>query len=292
MRNKLCAFILTHQRPDKQYTEPLLRKSGYTGPIVYVLDSGDPTISQYQEKYPGRVEIFNKQDYAGTFDKGDNLGNMKGVVYARNACFDIAERLGYEIFFQLDDDYTGFRHTYDNKEPREFNSAKSAILKMDEVLDALVDYYLKTDVLALAFLQGGDLFNGVYKLDIKRKVMNSFILSTKRRFNFVGGINEDVNAYTSLGATGSIMFSVPEIALNQVQTQKSKGGLTEIYLEAGTYVKSFYTILYNPSSVKISMMGSSNPRFHHKINWKATVPKIINQKHKKLVDEPNEGIFG
>ena len=159
---------------------------------------------------------------------------------------------------------------------------------MDEVFDALVDYYKSINCKTLAFLQGGDLFGAVEGLFIKRKAMNSFICSTTRRFNFAGTLNEDVNVYTSLGSRGDIMFSVPELTLLQVQTQKNKGGMTEQYAEAGTYIKSFYTILFNPSSVKISLMGSKFPRFHHKINWNNTVPKIISQTHKKVVDvEPD-----
>jgi hypothetical protein len=281
MKHNFVAFILTHKRPDKIYTDKTIRKCGYTGPIVYVVDSLDPTIDQYEAKYPGQVQVFNKADYVGKFDQGDNLQSMKGIVYARNACFDIAEKLGYDYFIELDDDYTQFRHAYDNKEPREFNSSKSAVKNMDEVFDAMVDLLISGPLHTVAFLQGGDLFGGVYKLFIKRKAMNSFVCATNRRFTFNGSLNEDVNVYTVDGSRGILMYSVPEIALNQVQTQKSKGGMTEQYLENGTFVKSFYTIMFNPSSVKISLMGANAFRFHHKIDWKCTVPKILSQEHKK-----------
>ena len=47
------------------------------------------------------------------------------------------------------------------------------------------------------------------------------------------------------------------MALNQKQTQKNKGGMTDIYMSQGTYVKSFYTVMMMPSSVKVGVMGHS-----------------------------------
>lgn len=281
VQNNYVMLILSHNRPDKIYTTKSLQKAGYTGDIYYVVDSADPSLQGYKDKFGDKLCVFDKADYVGKFDKGNNLGDTKGVVYARNACFDIAEKLGYEYFFVFDDDYTQFRHTYDDKEPREFDAKRSDVRNMDGVLDAMYEYFKSTNILTMAFLQGGDLFGGVYNLEVKRKAMNSFICSTKRRYDFLGAINEDVNMYIVYGSKGEVILSIPEIALNQVQTQKNKGGLTEVYLEAGTHVKSFYSVMYNPSSVKISLMGNKFPRLHHKISWNNTVPKILSPVHKK-----------
>mgnify|MGYP000287935400 FL=1 len=92
---------------------------------------------------------------------------------------------------------------------------------------------------------------------MKRKAMNSFICSVDRPFQFVGRINEDVNTYTTLGSRGCLLLQVPQVALNQKQTQKNKGGMTDIYMSQGTYVKSFYTVMMMPSSVKVGVMGHS-----------------------------------
>jgi hypothetical protein len=58
--------------------------------------------------------------------------------------------------------------------------------------------------------------------------------------------------------------------------------MTELYLESGTYVKSFYSVVYQPSSVKVGVLrGRSGTRLHHSVNWKATVPKILRETLKK-----------
>ena len=111
--------------------------------------------------------------------------------------------------------------------------------------------------------------------------MNSFFCKTDRPFKFVGTINEDVNAYVGLGAKGELFFTIGNISLNQADTQQNSGGLTDIYLDLGTYVKSFYTVICNPSCVKVRLMGDNHFRLHHMIQWNNAVPKIINEKYKK-----------
>jgi hypothetical protein len=57
--------------------------------------------------------------------------------------------------------------------------------------------------------------------------------------------------------------------------------MTELYLNNGTYTKSFFSVICNPSSVKISTMGDAYRRVHHKVYWDNAVPKIISSIYKK-----------
>lgn len=41
------------------------------------------------------------------------------------------------------------------------------------------------------------------------------------------------------------------------------------------------TVLLHPSSVKVSMMGNTVSRLHHRVKWINTTPMIIDEKHKK-----------
>lgn len=49
MRSDFVAFILTHGRADSVITDKTLRKCGYTGPIVYVIDNEDKAAADYIE---------------------------------------------------------------------------------------------------------------------------------------------------------------------------------------------------------------------------------------------------
>lgn len=47
--NCFVALILTHGRPDNVHTVKTLRKCGYTGDIIIVLDNEDPKIDRYRK---------------------------------------------------------------------------------------------------------------------------------------------------------------------------------------------------------------------------------------------------
>jgi len=111
--------------------------------------------------------------------------------------------------------------------------------------------------------------------------MNTFLCKVDRPIDFVGRINEDVNTYVRKQQLGDLMFTINFASINQETTQQHEGGLTDVYLGDGTYVKSFYTILYAPSCTSLTKMGNKDMRIHHKIDWRSAVPKILSEEHKK-----------
>jgi hypothetical protein len=277
-----CVFILTHGRPNKVFSYKTLKEQGYTGKIYLVVDDEDKSLNEYKKNYKDQVIVFNKNEIAKEFDEGDNFEDRRAVIYARNACFNISKNLGYTYFLQLDDDYTDFRFKINSK--YEFID-RIKIKNLDSVFDALLKFYKKTPAVSIAMAQGGDFIGGKYGdswKKPKRKCMNSFFCSTERPFKFFGRINEDVNTYTHLGSKGHLLFSIMYVALQQLITQTNKGGLTDIYLSMGTYVKSFYSVIYQPSSVKVAVLKDKNARIHHKIKWKNTVPCILPEVLKKI----------
>ena len=156
---------------------------------------------------------------------------------------------------------------------------------MDSVIDTVLEFLETSGAHTVAFSQIGDFIGGigsrVYKARLSRKAMNSFFCKTDRKFDFVGRINEDVNTYVSLGSKGYLLFTIADMSLNQLGSQANSGGMTDLYLNLGTYVKSFYTIIGNPSCVKIADMGCNHKRIHHLISWENAVPKIISDKFRK-----------
>lgn len=287
MRNDFAVFILTHGRSDRVITYKTLRDSGYTGQIYLLVDNEDKDIEQYKKKYKDEVIVFDKQKAIDFTDSGDNFQKRNSVVYARNWNFVVAKDLGLKYFWQLDDDYVVFRHTAD--ENRQYTTKQSKIKDLDYLLNCLIDYFENANFHALAFSQGGDFIGGPGSAVAKktaagtfsRKVMNSFLFSTERPIKFPGRINEDVNMYVTLGMQGYLLATIGQLRLEQIQTQSNKGGLTDIYLDLGTYVKSFYSVMYAPSCVKITEMGNVNRRLHHTVKWANTTPLILDEKYKK-----------
>ena len=59
--------------------------------------------------------MFDKLEISKEFDTYDNFSDRRTIVYARNACFKIAKKLGYRYFLQCDDDYESFEYRFEKK---------------------------------------------------------------------------------------------------------------------------------------------------------------------------------
>ena len=279
-----AVFILTYGRANNVKTYKTLKRFGYTGKIYLICSDDDKQVKDYKEKYNDQVIVFSKKDYKDKFDIGDNFNDERVVVYARNSCYDIAKKLGIKYFLVLDDDYTDFSYRFNDE--LSYNKGRGYINKVDDIFEAILKYYKSIPAKTIALSQNGDWIGGQHsgwakELKLKRKCMNSFFCSTERPFKFMGRINEDVNAYTLLGSTGDLFLTIPNVSLKQTDTQSNDGGLTDIYLDQGTYVKSFYSVMFCPSSVKVGMLNTERSRLHHRVSWNNAIPVILNEKYKK-----------
>ena len=279
--SKFAVLILTHGRPNKVVTEKTLRNCGYTGEIYYVVDDEDATYDQYLIRYGDKVIRFDKAKAEELFDKADNFTDRRTITHARCQSFYIAEELGLDYFIQLDDDYTAFDYRYN--EDGKYKPAK--IKNLDKVFALLLKYYRSIPALSIAMAQGGDFIGGAENKFVdgkaRRKCMNTFICSVRKKFAYHGRMNEDVNMYTLKGSRGDLFLTIPFVSVVQKQTQSNSGGITELYLRYGTYVKAFYTVMHCPASVKISMLGTTKRRIHHHIRWANTVPCIVREELRK-----------
>jgi hypothetical protein len=274
MENKdFAIFIMVHGRPDKMWTYNTLRKCGYTGKIYLVADNLDKTLNEYKKIYGDELLVFDKELASKDMDSGDNTNDLRSTLYSANKIFDLAKENNIKYFYIMCDDYYYFGYRYD--------TGAKIIKNLDKVFDLMVEFYKSTNIKTIAFSQGGDHIGGFSGIKLKRKAMNSFLCSTDRPFKFLGRMNEDVTTYVNLGSKGDIFFTFTNIQLDQKDTQGEKKGLTEMYKDNGTYVKSFFSVMYNPSNVKVSMMNSNNPRIHHSVKWINTTPMIIDVKYKK-----------
>ena len=280
MNNSDYAVIIpTHGRYDRVFTIDSLRKSGYTGEIYLLCDDEDKQLEQYKEKYKDKVLVFSKDDYAGKFDKMDNFGSKACVVYARNAVWDFAKKIGLKYFIVCDDDYTSIQYRITPDGGYYGKTARNA----DALFCAYIDFMRESGVDTICFAQGGDYIGGGENQHVKngfkvsRKMMNLYFFSADKPIEFKGTINEDLTSSVTEGQRGKIILTSLMNSLVQKETQSNAGGLTEIYLELGTYVKSFYSVMAAPSCVKVALMGDKQMRLHHVVTWKNAVPKIIRE---------------
>ena len=285
MKNKSFAiFILTHGRADNVVTFQTLKKVGCTAKIYFVIDNEDDQAEKYYENFgKENVIMFDKLAISKTFDTMDLSEERRTIVYARNACFDIAKELGVDYFLELDDDYTDFQYRF--ARPNEDKLSYVSVKQFDKLCDLMIDFLKASNADTVAFAQGGDYIGGrnggLFEQRVKRKAMNSFFCRTDRRITFKGRMNEDVTTYCLLGSQGKLFMTIADVMLNQLPTQSVGGGMAEFYKSTGTYLKTFYSVMFCPSFIKVSIMGTTNPRIHHRINWNGCCPLILNERWKK-----------
>jgi hypothetical protein len=287
-----AAFILTNRRAEIVHTYRSLRSQGYTGRIVLLVDDEDPQRQRYEELYGEQVYVFDKRAAVAATDAGDNTGAANSVVFARNASFEIARKLGVRIMLQLDDDYTWWSHVrwHATDIAGGFVKTEHTAKDLDSVFNAVVEFMDKTPLAKILTLaQGGDFIGGNgndihqcgFTKPLKRKAMNTFFIRTDNPVEFVGRGNDDVNMYLTHGMRGDVFVLLAAFKAQQQPTQQQTGGLTDMYLSLGTYVKSFYSVMMAPSCVTITTMGNKFRRLHHRIDWGRAVPKIIDEKYRK-----------
>ena len=285
MENKLselCLFILTHNRPNDQFTYENLLELGYTGDIYLVIDDEDPSIEEYKEKYDNLC-IFNKDEIKNemNIDMGDNFNNYLNCVIPRNYCFKLAKELGYKYFCELDDDYVYFSYRWEENNLCRFSDK---LYNINDVVNSMIHFLENTGADGVAFAQSGDYVGGlgssIFKNKVLRKLMNSIFFKTDNICEFKGSQNDDVTLYVRGGSTGKLFLTPYEIMIGQVETQNNEGGLTELYGN-NTYVKTFYSVMYSPSNVQVSVFPGRHPRIHHRVKSNNAYVKIIDEKYKK-----------
>lgn len=285
-----CVFILTNKRPDNVKTIKTFEKFGYTGDWYLVVDDKDPTIDRYIENFgKDKIKIFSKDEvykYSDLFDNlEENEKNQATITYARSACYDIAEQIGIRYFCEFDDDYTEFQYRYPSLDGEHLRACD--VDNLDDIFCALLDFLDSSDkIQTVALAQNGDFIGGVncprVKKQVIRKAMNSFICDTHKRIVFCGRFNEDVDTFVRYGRLGHLFFTYCGATVHQTETQQTKdGGISENYISRGTYLKSFYTVLESPSSVKVKVMMSKYWRIHHGIAEENTYPRVVSGRYKK-----------
>ena len=185
MIKDFAVFIMVYGRPEKNWTYKLLKKSGYTGKIYLVGDDLDSTIGDYKKKYKEDLIVFNKKKSALNVDTGDNTGDFRSTLFASNKIFDLAKERGINYFFIMCDDYLEFNYRFDHK----LNYVTNKYVgNLDNIFSSLVKF-METNkrVSCIAMAQTGDFIGGknsgfAKNLRLKRKAMNTFLCSTKRRF--------------------------------------------------------------------------------------------------------------
>ena len=294
---KYCIFIISYKRAKicRDNTFNMLKSINCKASIYIVCSDDDPTIEEYYNIYgKENVLIFNKLDIQKRFNidlcdcyYGEN-NRMQGTVWVRNACYELAEKLGFKYFLVLDDDYTSFNSRYimyetqKNKEVLNFFYDIFKQISFDEFSSCMFDIIDSQPFIACTgFAHIADYIGGVnnFKKGLKFKVINVFFLTTEKRIRFVGRMNDDINTYLLNNNVGRLFLSLYDIFVQMLEVRKVKGGMLDLYKKFNSWMQGFYSVICSPSAVKLGMIGKldkNNNRIRHKLKHDRFTPKIIN----------------
>jgi len=192
------------------------------------------------------VMEFSKKDYAWV-DMMDNFRDMETPVFARNATYDIAKKVGWRYFLMLDDD---LRLVYRYKDG---NSLRTAQVKsMDEIMNAYLKF-LKAggkNFALLGFGSAKDSIGGKLK-PISYEVLHSMMCDVENRTIFMGTMNEDTTCSMMESSKGRLTPKITNVVFLGPYQGVNEGGLHDMYAEKyNDYFRNFYSVMAYPSGYK------------------------------------------
>lgn len=206
-----------------------------------------------------------------------NRKEYRASVYARNACFEIARKLGIRWMFMCDDDISNFRYRL-----LRGNKLKGYNIKNIEWLfDEMRNIMEIGNIGIFGFSQAGAFVGGPNKNYLKghqRKVAQAMMFDVNNPVYFRGIFYEDMLASLDCGNCGRIAISTMLVLVQSPKQSDNNGGMQKIYEESGTYIPCFFVVMAYPGIAKIDVKGH---KFILKMNNKAFAPMIISERWRK-----------
>lgn len=279
---RFAVFILSHGRAKTISTPDALINCGYTGEYFVVIDNEDDDEPLYREKFGDKIIQFDKRDYVKLTDLGDTDDDRRIGVLARNFIQDEAIKRGYRYHLQLDDDIHGFTYRYIKGD----SLKAKTIRRMDDVFEAMCSYLDTTPITSLSFslavFMVGGINNDAFFKGLIPKTATTFLMRADDLNYFHMRMNDDMTTAAINRMRGKQYYTIMQLMLSVDGTQVQSGGMTEIYVDNGTYRKSFYSVMCIPSAVKITAMGITDYRIHHEFHWNNIAPKLLSESYRKV----------
>lgn len=280
---KSAIYICTHGRPSKQITHRMLRKAGYTGEIVLVIDNEDEHGKGYLEFVKGedntRIHVFDKRKIIDSTNTTNYPPNRKTILYAKNACEQFAKEDNCDCFVICDDDIPGFRYRY-----VEGKSCKSLTISdnMDQIIDSHYKFLIESNVAATSFgiaqfyFTGANCFNNDNMQ--KWRIPYTFVFrNIQHSIDWVSDYGEDITTSIEQSRHGQFQCAMPFVQMNLSPMGVGDGGMVELHKD--TFRLAEYGHVWHPDCEQIK---------YYKDHWMSTIerdkafPKLISSSFKKI----------
>lgn len=276
-------MICTHGRPNAQHTYETLRKSGYTGSIIFIVDNEDDTVEELLHNYKDAnllCRCFDKQYFIDISDTGTIENQRKCILYAKNYCEVLARELKLQAFIIADDDILNFRYRY----PEDGKLKSQKITKnMDSVIEAYIQAMLDCDMTATGFGFTQFYFSGDNSFSAenmsKYRVPYNFVFrNTKHRVDWKSWFGEDIITAVYYGRIGQLWTAMPYVQQEIVSLASAEGGMKDTYDNNSSVRLAMQNIMYLPTELKAYKYKD---KYMASIKRDTAFPKLISSSFKK-----------
>lgn len=271
-------FVPSYHRPDNIKTAHFLQARDWDMSKVHIfIDSETDDQNEYAvtcSKFGCNLHVFNMDDARSRYDyvhRGSP--SLRSAGQARNTFQDFAQANGIDFYCVQDDD-TQYMEVLDKKRRR----AEGDDIAL--VFAEIEQFMRKRHIGVFALPQNGDLLSGherFMRYTYKRKVMNCTFYLLPYIYRGERGVqDDDTSMFCGILNAGLFTGSaVVGLTLQQVQSAKQEGGLTDLYNECKLLNKALVCPIQWPSAIHAQKQVMNGNRIHHRIEYRYLSPCVM-----------------
>lgn len=270
-------FIPSYHRPDNLKTVNYFVKIGWDVKNIHVfIDSEADDKSEYEavsKKIGFNLIVFDMDEARKRYDYVHRASiSRRSAGQARNMFYDYAKGKDIEFYMVQDDDTQNYQIKFKGKYIR-----MATIEDIISVFDNVRELMYKRHIGCFGISQTGDFIGGENTKLLRNKVMNTTFILTKYIYRGERGVQDnDTSQFVGIMNEGLFTGSYGDgLILQQTQSAKAKGGLTDLYNECKLLNKSLVTPIQFPSAIKAERQKKNGARLHHNIKSKYIYPRIL-----------------
>lgn len=270
-------FVPSYHRAEDLQTVYFLRRIGYKMSDVYVfIDSEADDEADYRRsarEYGFQLVVFDMTEARERYDYVHRASvSRRSAGQARNMFQDFAKKKRIRNYVVMDDTM-GFQYRM-----------KGVYVSMADgeqvkrAFEAVGDFVRKHRIGLFGIPQTGDFYGGqIVKNLWLRKVMNCSFYDVRYLYRGERGVQDnDTSMFVGIINAGLFTGSIADgVVLQQRQSAKVKGGLTDLYKECKLFNKAMITPIQFPSAIYAERQKMNGSRIHHRINYRYLAPKLL-----------------
>lgn len=277
MKAMIDIFIPSYHRPDNLKTVNYFIKIGWDVKNIHVfIDSEADDRAEYEavsKKNGFNLIVFDMDKARKRYDYVHRASiSRRSAGQARNMFYDYAKEKDIEFYMVQDDDTQNYQIKFKGKYIR-----MATIEDLISVFDNVKELMYKRHIGCFGISQTGDFIGGENTKLLRNKVMNTTFILTKYIYRGEKGVqDDDTSQFVGIMNEGLFTGSYGDgLILQQTQSAKAKGGLTDLYNECKLLNKSLVTPIQFPSAIKAERQKKNGARLHHHIKSKYIYPRIL-----------------